>query len=219
MAVPLYIRSLVNSHAQRVLVGEPVVRGLKQVRRGAESAALANGSGPGSLFSRNSLFRYAAPEVYVDVADMIAQPLVNGVYEFPGVRSFKTVFRITLLKPGQIFKEPRMGLLVFLCNRTTVFVHAPLLESKVAAAIKTEVVEHHRVDIAPQSFVQSSAKIFRHPEDHLVILVNAFNSGRVFVTPFHTCSPGLQYTRSRMITKTGVEPTAVPQKVVSWPWA
>ena len=187
------------------MLGGPVVSMPKQLCKRAENDALANRARSASQLSGLWLFRYAAPEVYVHIADMIAQPLVNGVYELPGVRTIKTVFRITLLKPGQVFEEPRVGSLVFLCYRTTVFVHAPLFKTKVATAIKFEVVEHQRVDVSTQTCVQSSTKVFRHPEDHLVILINTVDSGGVLVSPFHLGVPGLPYTNAHMITKTGVE--------------
>ena len=65
------------------------------------------------------------------------------------------------------------------------FCHAPLLETKMPTAIDTEIIEHHGVHLTAQTFVKSSAKIFGHLENHLVIFVDLLDTSSVILTPFH----------------------------------
>ena len=121
----------------------------------------------------------------VDAADVTVKPLIYGIYKLPGVRTIIALRDETLLKPCQGPNELLVLCLVHLCHGTLMFCHAPLLETKVAATIDTEIIEHHGVHLTAQTFVKSGAKIFGHLENQLVILVDLLDTSSVILTPFH----------------------------------
>jgi hypothetical protein len=136
--------------------------------------------------------------MYVDVTNVVGQPLIYSVYKLTSVLGIVAVHRVAPSKFRHGFKKFHVGIFVSLGHGATVFLHASFLEAEVATAVEIEGVEQHAVDRSTLIFVEGSPEVVSHLEDHFVILVDTLNASRVIVAPLHSQLP----TSVQMLTTT-----------------
>ena len=136
--------------------------------------------------------------MYVDVTNVVGQPLIYSVYKLTSVLRIIAIHRVAPPKFRQGFKKFHVGVFVSLGHGATVLLHASFLEAEVATAVESEGVEQHSVDCTTRTFVEGSTEVLSHLEDHFVILVDALNASRVIFPPLHSQLP----TSVRMLTTT-----------------
>jgi len=136
--------------------------------------------------------------MYVDVTNVLGQPLIYRVYKLTSVLEIVAVHRVAPSKFRQGFKKVHVGIFVPLGHGAAVLLHASFLETEVATAVEIEGIEQHAVDRSTLIFVEGSTEVLNHLEDHFVILVDTLNASRVFVAPLHSQLP----SSVRMLTTT-----------------
>ena len=124
-------------------------------------------------------------QVDVDPTDVIDQPLIQNIDKTSGFPAIKTSCRVVLLESCDDRYEPGVRVPVLLGDGAVISLHAVFFEREMPACVLLEGLEKDAVNGPALPLVEGRPKIFRHLEQHPVLVIDSLNAGCECIGPFH----------------------------------